>query len=830
MNNPTDITPKGEKKILPKELPDSYHPKYVESAWYDWWEKEGYFKPYAGDKGKFIMVIPPPNVTGSLHLGHALTNAIQDAMIRWHRMRGETTLWNPGCDHAGIATQVVVEKKIMRETGQSRHDLGRDEFMKKVWEWKNQYGDRIYSQLRRLGSSVDWDRAVFTMDPKPSKAVIEAFVRLHEMGLIYRSTRLVNWCCQLKTAVSNLEVEHKEISGFMIYFAYKVEDSNDEIIIATTRPETILGDVAIAVHPDDKRYHKYHGKKVIHPYSNRKMPIVTDTMVDQNFGSGAVKITPAHDPNDYECGKRNNFPFINILNDDGTINENGGEFKGLFRFDCRVAIIKDLKTKGLFRDRIDTKISIPVCSRTGDTIEFIIKPQWYLKCDEMSAAALKVVNDGELEIIPSQFKINWVRWLENPVDWCISRQLWWGHRIPAYRIKGEDEWIVARSEEEALKKINRSVVLEQDPDVLDTWFSSALFPFSIFGWPEETEELKMFYPNTILETGHDILFFWVARMVMMGITLTGQLPFKKVYLHAMVRDAHGRKMSKSLGNVIDPIDVIEGISLADLQKTLDENTNINPKEKEKAKKGLKTDFPKGIAECGTDALRFALCAYTVQARDINLDVKRVEGYRHFCNKIWNAFRFSLKFSHSNTSGNTLADKWILSRLSVAVRECNNSFHELSFHKATTAIHNFWLYELCDYYIEIMKVAGNKDVLYKCLDVGLRLLHPFMPFLTEELYQRLPTRSHDSICIAPYPEEVSVDEDSEISFGHVIKVIEGIRSLGASNRGTKIIYMVSQNKLFYEENLVINAMTRMKVNIVSSADDVPPASVIYIDDK
>ena len=876
-NIPIDNTPIGDKKILIPELPKSYHPKYVESAWYSWWEKSGFFKPEIDNsKEKFIIPIPPPNVTGSLHLGHALTNSIQDALCRYHRMKGKTVLWNPGCDHAGIATQVVVEKEIMKELQKTRHDIGRDEFIDKVWEWKEVYGSRIYDQLRRLGSSVDWERSVFTMDSKFSKAVTEAFVQLYETNNIYRSTRLVNWCPKLKTTISNLEIDYMKLPGrtllnihghnpnkkyefgVLIHFAYKIDGCDDEIIVATTRIETMLGDTAIAVHPDDKRYNNLIGSKVIHPFVSRKLIIIGDKSVDPLFGSGAVKITPAHDPNDYEIGKRHKLEFINILNDDGTINENGGDYCGLMRFDCREKIINDLKEKGLYRDKTDNIMDIPICSRSGDIIEFLLKPQWYVKTDEMSKAAIECVKNKELEIIPNQFEKTWFNWLENPIDWCISRQLWWGHRIPVYFINindnKEDNWVVGRTYEEAMEKAikifpNDKFTLEQDNDVLDTWFSSGLFPFAMLGWPDKTLDLDLFYPNTLLETGHDILFFWVARMVMLGITLTGKVPFKQVYLHAMIRDAHGRKMSKSLGNVIDPIDIIEGISLEKLEESLDLNTNIDLKEKEKAKKIQRVDFPNGIAECGTDALRFALCSYTHQARDINLDIKRVEGYRHFCNKIWNAFRFSLMnlgdYEPTEINWISITEKWILSRLNYTINECDKGFQSFDFTAATSAIYNFWVYEFCDYYLELIKpifrdtenliaIKSTKNILYTCLDVGLKLLHPFMPFITEELYQRLPkNNSFESISIAQYPEinEKLNNLEAELQFKNIIDIVKGIRSLRSIYCKPKDIinvYILCKTteikNLILSEKLSITTLTKSELFIIDN-DSIPSDSVL-----
>uniref|UniRef100_A0A7N9ASZ1 Valine--tRNA ligase n=1 Tax=Mastacembelus armatus TaxID=205130 RepID=A0A7N9ASZ1_9TELE len=784
-------------------LPDSYSPQYVEAAWYPWWEKQGFFKPEYGRKsiseqnphGIFMMCIPPPNVTGSLHLGHALTNAIQDCLTRWHRMRGETTLWNPGCDHAGIATQVVVEKKLMKERGMSRHDLGRENFIQEVWKWKNEKGDRIYHQLKRLGSSLDWDRACFTMDPKLSYAVQEAFIRMHDEGVIYRSKRLVNWSCTLNSAISDIEVDKKELTGrtllpvpgykekvefgVLVSFAYKVDGSDEEVIVATTRIETMLGDTAVAVHPDDPRYQHLKGKMVLHPFCDRKMPVVFDNFVDMNFGTGAVKITPAHDHNDYEVGERHNLTFINILDENGLL------------------------------------INVPppfLVYRSKDIVEPLLKPQWYVDCTDMGKQAADAVREGRLKIIPDHHLKTWFNWMDNIKDWCISRQLWWGHRIPSYFITvndpsvkpGEDMdghyWVSGRSEEEArekaAKRFNVSVdkiSLRQDEDVLDTWFSSGIFPFSIFGWPNE--DLNVFYPGTLLETGHDILFFWVARMVMMGLKLTGKLPFKEVYLHAVVRDAHGRKMSKSLGNVIDPLDVITGISLEGLHAQL-MDSNLDPLEVEKAKQGQKSDYPNGIPECGTDALRFALCAYTSQGRDINLDVNRILGYRYFCNKLWNAVKFAMKSLGDNfvpseklCGEESVSDRWILSRLSAAVGLCDAGFKAYDFPGITTTIYNFWLYELCD---SVYLGPGQiPQTLYTCLEVGLRLLSPLMPFVTEELYQRLPRRQPQSdptsICVTPYPDSAefcwhSEEVDRDMEF--VLSVIKTIRSLRADYNLTK----------------------------------------------
>ena len=676
-----NLTPKGEKKDLSGEFPTTYTPKVVEAAWYEWWEAQGYFKPqFAADgkaksEGTYVIPIPPPNVTGILHLGHGLTNSIQDALIRWNRMKGKTVLWLPGADHAGIATQVVVEKKLMRERKITRHDIGREAFLEETFKWKENYIEKIYDQIRRLGSSVDWSRAKFTMDPEMNEAVNEAFCTLQQDGTIYRANRMVNWCTKLKTALSNLEVESKELEGstmlsvpdhdekkkyefgVLISFAYHVENSDEIIVVATTRLETMLGDTAIAVHPSDKRYQHLHGKFVIHPFNKRRIPIVADEYPDPEFGTGAVKITPAHDPNDFIVGKRQNLEFINIFTDDGAVNENGAPFTGMQRFDARVAILEVLKTAGDYVGTQPNKMALPICTRSGNIVEPMLKPQWWVNCNEMAQMACDAVKNGDIVITPQTSSNEWFRWLEQPQDWCISRQLWWGHRVPAYFVNIKDDindqddsnrWVSGRSFQEAqqnafqrFQDVDPSLIsLEQDEDVLDTWFSAGLWPFATMGWPKPTKDFRDFFPNTLLETGWDILFFWVARMVMMSLKLTGKIPFSEVFCHAMVRDAHGRKMSKSLGNTINPTDVINGISLADLQKRLEEG-NLDPREVEKAKAGQAKDYPNGIPECGTDALRFTLLAYSSFSRDINLDVSRIDGYRKFCNKIWNATRFAL---------------------------------------------------------------------------------------------------------------------------------------------------------------------------------------------
>lgn len=624
--------PKGQKKDTKLPMLKGYNPVAVESVWYDWWDACGFFAPKENtDKAPFVLVIPPPNVTGALHIGHALTNTVEDTIIRWKRMSGYNTLWVPGTDHAGIATQTVVEKMLMRTRSQTRHDLGREKFLDVVYEWVGQYSHKIREQLMRIGSSVDWTRKRFTLDEMMSKAVMEAFVTFHEKGLIYRENRLVNWCCALRTALSDIEVEYIDVPGktllsvpsfdekvefgVLTSFAYPLEEGNGEIVVATTRIETMLGDTAVAVHPDDPRYKSLHGQFVIHPVHGRRIPIITDAvLVDMEFGTGAVKITPAHDPNDYATGKRHHLEFIIVIDDEGKINENGGPFSGQHRFQARTTVAAFLKEKGLFRGTEENPMRLGLCSRSHDVIEPALKPQWWVNCSQMAADACQAVRDGRLTILPKDFEATWFRWLENIRDWCISRQLWWGHRIPAYYVQFQNEtetqsglpgrqseksdrWIVGRNLDEAQAKAKKQFPdqpfrLLQDEDVLDTWFSSGLFPFSVMGWPDPTSDFAKYYPTSLLETGHDILFFWVARMVMMGMTLTGKVPFSHVYLHGMIRDAHGRKMSKSLGNVIDPTHVIEGITLEELHKTL-ESGNLDAREIAKAKAGQKADFPEG---------------------------------------------------------------------------------------------------------------------------------------------------------------------------------------------------------------------------------------------
>ncbi|KAJ9162760.1 hypothetical protein P3X46_022509 [Hevea brasiliensis] len=902
--NPEDYvdpeTPSGDKKRLSAQMAKQYNPTAVEKSWYTWWEKSGYFTADAkSSKPSFTIVLPPPNVTGALHIGHALAAAIEDMIIRWRRMSGYNTLWVPGVDHAGIATQVVVEKKLMRERHLTRHDIGREKFVSEVWKWKEDYGGAIMRQLRRLGASLDWSRECFTMDDKRSKAVIEEFVRLYKEGLIYRDIRLVNWDCTLRTAISDIEVDYTDIKektllkvpgydkpvefGLLTLFAYPLEGDLGEIVVATTRLETMLGDTAIAIHPDDQRYSHLHGKFAIHPFNGRKLPIICDAvLVDPNFGTGAVKITPAHDPNDFEVGKRHNLEFINIFTDDGKINSNGGsEFTGMPRFKAREALKEALQKKGLYRGAKNNEMRLGCCSRTNDVVEPMIKPQWFVDCSSMAKQALDAAIDGEnskLEFFPKQYLAEWKRWLENIRDWCISRQLWWGHRIPAWYITLDDDelkelgvyndhWVVARDEKEALAEASvkfpgKKFEMSQDPDVLDTWFSSGLFPLSVLGWPDDTDDLKAFYPTSVLETGHDILFFWVARMVMLGIKLGGDVPFRKVYLHPMIRDAHGRKMSKSLGNVIDPLEVINGITLEGLHKRLEEG-NLDQSELVIAKAGQKKDFPNGISECGADALRFALVSYTAQSDKINLDIQRVVGYRQWCNKLWNAVRFAMsKLEIDYAPPSTLlvetmpfSCKWILSALNKAISKTVSAMDSYEFSDAASTVYSWWQYQFCDVFIESIKPyftgddpsfasAKNsaKDCLWVCLDNGLRLLHPFMPFITEELWQRLPSALEhtrkESIMISEYPSivEAWTNERAEYEMDLVESTVKSIRSLRAEVLGNPRnerlpAFAFCQSDAVAEiiashELEILTLATLSSIQVLLSGKDAPPAECAF----
>lgn len=763
-------------------------------------------------------------------MGHALGTALQDVLIRWNRMHGKTTLWLPGCDHAGISTQSVVENMLWRREQKTRYNLGREKFIETVWDWKNEYHQRINNVLRRMGGSFDWTREAFTMNEEISTAVTETFVSLHDEGIIYRANRLVNWCTKLNTALSNLEVVNKELPGrtqldvpgyerkiefgVIVYFKYPIVGTNEKIEIATTRLETMLGDTAIAVHPDDERYKHLVGKKASHPFiPDRIIPIIADSYVEMGFGSGAVKITPAHDPNDYAIGQRHNLQFINILTDDGKMNENTGPYAGKKRFDVRYEIQNDLKKLGLFVDKKDNPMTVPLCIKSNDIIEPLMKPQWWMKMKDMAAEALKVVKDGQIRILPESAEKAYVRWMENVNDWCLSRQLWWGHQAPIYfaYVEGESHdksdskfWFSGRTSEEAHNKAALAFpgcefTLERDEDVLDTWFSSGLWPFATLGWPEQTHDLEKLFPTSLLETGWDILFFWVSRMIMLSLKMTGKVPFTEVYCHSLIRDSDGRKMSKSLGNVIDPLDVIEGTSLESLHQKLSQG-NLAPEEVEKAKKYQKSAFPDGIPECGTDALRFSLVSYTTGGGDIAFDVKVIHGYRKFCNKIYQATKYVLgkldkdfvpELTCKPTGKESLSERWILHKMNATAKGINQALQDREFMKSTSIIYQYWYNYLCDVYIENSKTILQNgtpeekrsaiNTLYSALEGALTMIHPFMPFLTEELWQRLPRRPQDktrSIVLAQYPtyDESMNDPVAEVAYELVLGISRGIRSL------------------------------------------------------
>jgi valyl-tRNA synthetase len=754
------------------DLEKPYDPREVEERWYAFWEKEGVFDASHDHEDKrpaYVIPMPPPNVTGSLHMGHALMTTLEDVLIRWERMRGKNALWLPGIDHAGIATQTVVERQLARE-GKSRHDLGREAFVERVWKWKAESGGTITKQQRVLGASPDWKRTKFTMDPDLSVAVTEAFVRLYEAGLIYRATRLINWCPECRTALSDLEVENEEgANGELFQFAYEVDGSPGEfLVVATTRPETMLGDTAVAVHPDDERYKHLHGKKLIHPFVDRKVPVITDAiLVDPKFGTGAVKVTPAHDFNDFATGKRHNLEEINILNLDGTLNEQGGPFAGMDRKRARTAVKKALDEKGLARGAKPHVLTLPKCQRSGGVVEPMISTQWFCSMKDMASEAMKAVHDGRTKIIPEEWTKTYDHFLGNIQEWCISRQLWWGHSIPAWH-GPNGEIKVARTKPEGL-----GPEWVQDPDVLDTWFSSGLWPFSTLGWPNDTPALKKFYPASDLETGYDILFFWVARMMMFGLYFMKDVPFRRILLHGMVVDETGDKMSKVKGNVIDPLDLIYGTTFTDMvKKTLPGAPEQEAMAKFKKAYPSAAAMGNGFPAFGADALRFTLSTFPPSNKRIALAPKRIEGYRHFANKIWNATRLSLShlegFDAKQLTGappaaNAWFNRWILAQLARSIAVANAGLAEFRIDEAANESYRFFWNDFCDWYLEITKpvlrgetgaeeAAETRAVLAHVLETSLRLIHPIMPYITEELWQRSPRPASrkSSIAFGPYP--------------------------------------------------------------------------------
>lgn len=732
----------------------TFEPQSIEQQCYQKWEAEGLFKP-SGSGDPYCILLPPPNVTGSLHMGHAFQHTIMDALTRYHRMKGDNTLWQVGTDHAGIATQMVVERQLNAE-GKTRHDLGREAFVERIWDWKAHSGGTITQQMRRMGTSTDWDREVFTMDDNLSKAVTEVFVKLHEEGLIYRGKRLVNWDPVLHTAVSDLEVLNEEEAGFMWHMRYPLADGSGELVVATTRPETMLGDTAVAVHPDDERYQAFIGKDIRLPLTGRLIPIIADDYVDPEFGTGCVKITPAHDFNDYDMGKRHNLPMINILTSDAKINDEAPQaYRGLDRFDARKQIVADLDAQGLLVKVVDHKLKVPRGDRTGAVIEPYLTNQWYVAVESLAKPAIEAVESGEIRFIPENWNKTYYQWMYNIQDWCISRQLWWGHRIPAW-YDDNNKVYVGRTEEEVRAKhgLNGDVALRQDDDVLDTWFSSALWPFATMGWPEQTPELETFLPSSVLVTGFDIIFFWVARMIMMTKKFTGKIPFKDIYITGLIRDESGDKMSKSKGNVLDPIDLIDGIGLEPLVAKRTSGM-MQPQLAEKIAKRTRKQFPEGINAYGTDALRFTFAAMAGVSRDINFDMARVEGYRNFCNKIWNASRFVLMNTETEDTGRnggdrvlSLADRWIWAKFQQTVKEFEQAIAEYRFDIASQVAYEFTWNQFCDWYLELTKPVLNNDAssdaekrgtrhtLINVLEQLLRLLHPIMPFITDTIWQRV----------------------------------------------------------------------------------------------
>ena len=747
-------------------MPRAYEPKGVEGRIYDRWVEGGFFTPTVDrSKPPFVIIMPPANVTGELHMGHALTFALEDLMVRWHRMKGEPTLFLPGTDHAGIATQVVVERMLAGD-GVSRHELGRDRFVERVWEWVDQYGDRIYEQIRRLGASCDWTRRRFTLDEGPSRAVRASFVNLYKKGLIYRGERITNWCPRCSTALSDLEVKHQEESASLYFVRYLAENGGDGVTVATTRPETLLGDTGVAVNADDERYADMVGKSVVLPVLGRVIPVVADEAVDPEFGTGALKVTPGHDPTDFEIGQRHSLPIVNVMNLDGTMNENAGPYKGQGRFECREKIVEQLDREGLLEKVEPYHYSVGHCDRCDEVVEPIVSAQWYTKMEPLAKPARDAVADGRIKIIPERFAKVYFNWMDNIRDWCISRQLWWGHRIPVWYCGDCGEVIVEHEDPTSCPGCS-SEKLERDPDVLDTWFSSGLWTHSTLGWPEKTEDQSYFYPTSVMETGYDILFFWVARMIMMGIENTGQDPFHTVYLHGLVRDPEGVKMSKSKGNVLDPLELIDMY--------------------------------------GADALRFALTTGNSPGNDMRLSEQKLEGSRNFANKLWNAARFVI----ANLEGATgldswdqpkpvhRHDRWIISRFNGTAARVQGYIEEYQFGEAQRVVYDFLWSEYCDWYIEMSKIRMRSDgvassplpVLTYVLEGVLRMLHPFMPFITEEIWTTLmdavPTQARrpEALIVASYPEPDSVlmDQDAEAEVGAVIDVIRAVRNLRAEFR-------------------------------------------------
>jgi valyl-tRNA synthetase len=778
----------------------TYQPASIEQHWYTHWESNGYFAP-SGTGPSYCIMIPPPNVTGSLHMGHGFNNAIMDALIRLKRMQGHNTLWQVGTDHAGIATQMVVERQLAAQNI-TRHELGREAFLEKVWEWKEESGGSITQQIRRLGSSVDWSRERFTMDEGFYKAVQEVFIRLYKDGLIYRGKRLVNWDPKLHTAISDLEVESVEELGSLWHFRYPLSDGSGHLVVATTRPETLLGDTAVAVNPEDSRYQHLIGKTLLLPLTQRLIPIIADDYVDQDFGTGCVKITPAHDFNDYEMGLRHSLPLINIFDKNAHLNDQvPAAYQGMERFQARKQIISDMEALGFLEKIEPHKLKVPKGDRSGVVIEPYLTDQWYVKTASLADNAIKAVENGTIQFVPKQYENMYFSWLRDIQDWCISRQLWWGHRIPAwYDPQGN---VYVGSTEAAVRQeyqLANDLPLQQDEDVLDTWFSSGLWTFGTLGWPERTQALKDFHPTDVLVTGFDIIFFWVARMIMLTLHFENTVPFKTVYVHGLVRDSQGQKMSKSKGNVLDPIDLIDGI---DLESLIAKRTKglMRPKDAEKIEKATRKEFPEGLAAYGTDALRFTFYSLASTGRDINFDVGRIEGFRNFCNKLWNASNYVLMNTENTDCGQdgstdyelSLADRWIISQLQLAEKTLLDHIQHLRLDLASQVLYDFIWKDYCDWYIELSKPVlwdesaaanikkGTRRTLIRVLETILRLAHPFMPFITEEIWQKVKTlagKTGPTLMLQPYPapQDSKIDASAFADIEWVKGVIMGIRTI------------------------------------------------------
>ncbi len=836
-----------------------YNPQSIEQHWYQTWEEKGYFAP-SGQGAPYCIMLPPPNVTGSLHMGHGFGFTLIDVLIRYQRMMGKNTLWQTGTDHAGIATQMVVERRLNVEN-KTRHDLGRDAFVEKIWEWKEESGGNITRQLRRLGASMDWSRERFTMDDELSQAVREVFIKLYEEGLIYRGKRLVNWDPVLLTAISDLEVVNQEEDGKLWHIRYPLAQESGYLVVATTRPETLLGDVAVAVHPDDERYKHLIGKEVKLPLTDRTIPIIADDYVDPLFGTGCVKITPAHDFNDYAVGTRHGLTPINIFTPTAHLNDQvPTAYQGLERFAARKKIVADLEAQSLIEKIDNHKLKVPRGDRSNAVIEPYLTYQWYVNSKLLAEPAIKAVENGDIAFVPENWNKTYFQWMHNIEDWCISRQLWWGHRIPVWYDEANGIY-VGQDEVDVRKRYNLAddIILKQDEDVLDTWFSSALWPFSSLGWPKDTIELDTFFPTNVLVTGFDIIFFWVARMIMMSLKFTGQVPFREVYITGLIRDAEGHKMSKSKGNVLDPIDLIDGIS-ADALVQKRTYSLMQPAMAQKIEKATRKEFPEGIPSYGTDALRFTFCSVASYTRDIRFDTNRLAGYRNFCNKLWNASRYVMmntedkKIEAVEANALSAIDKWILSRLQTTIEAAHLALKQYRFDLFAHALYDFTWNEFCDWYLELSKpiLTGNENsdiqngtrhTLVNVLETLLRLLHPIMPFITEEIWQRIAPLAHkegNSIMLQPYPREESnlIDQTAVDQIEWLKRVIVAIRTIRSEMNiapGKPLPILLrkgtgqDRDYVAKQHNLIMTLARLESINWLSEQDSPPPSATAFVDE-